>query len=178
MFTKHCAKWGTHGTMPTTKRTTVLSPAAAAEAQIAKLISKYEVEDQKLIQAVREFLQKRFPTANELVYDYARNFVIGYSPTEAGGEGIAALSADADGVRFYLTNGSQLPDPHKFLQGKAGVRYMMLGSAKDLLRPEVEALMVAAEKAAKVPLKASGRGELIMKPSASEKRPRKKSAKR
>ncbi|MBK6753408.1 MAG: hypothetical protein IPG69_07375 [Flavobacteriales bacterium] len=88
--------------MPTAKRTTVLSPAAAAEAQIAKLISKYEVEDQKLIQAVREFLQKRFPTANELVYDYARNFVIGYSPTAAGSEGIAALSADADGVRLYL----------------------------------------------------------------------------
>ncbi|MBK7086981.1 MAG: hypothetical protein IPH53_20970 [Flavobacteriales bacterium] len=118
--------------MPTAKRTTVLSPAAAAEAQIAKLISKYEVEDQKLIQAVREFLQKRFPTANELVYDYARNFVIGYSPTAAGSEGIAALSADADGVRLYLTNGSQLPDPHKFLQGKAQARYLMLGSAKEV----------------------------------------------
>ncbi len=177
MFTKHCAKWGTHGTMPTAKRTTVLSPAAA-EAQIAQLISKYEPKDQKLIQAVREFLQKRFPTANELVYDYARNFVIGYSPTEAGGEGIAALSADADGVRLYLTNGSQLPDPHKLLQGKAQARYIVLKSAAVLLRPEVEALMTAAEKAAKVPLRASGRGELIMKPSASEKRPRKKSAKR
>ncbi|MBK7753376.1 MAG: hypothetical protein IPI41_12440 [Flavobacteriales bacterium] len=160
--------------MPTAKRTTVLSPAAAAEAQIANI---FQVRGgiEKLIQAVREFLQKRFPTANELVYDYARNFVIGYSPTEAGGEGIA-LSADADGVRFSLTNRSFRI--LQFLQGKAGVRYMMLGSAKDLLRPEVEALMVAAEKAAKVPLKASGRGELIMKPSASEKRPRKKSAKR
>ncbi len=127
---------------------------------------------------MRKFLRKRFPTANELVYDYARNFVIGYSPTQAGGEGIAALSADAEGVRLYLTNGSQLPDPHKLLQGKAGARYMTLGSASDLLRPEVEALMIAAEKAAKVTLRASGRGKLIMKPSASEKKPKKEAVKR
>lgn len=162
--------------MPSARTTAPTSPSA--EQRIAGIISKFKPEDQKLIQAVREFLQKRFPTANELVYDYARNFVIGYSPTAAGGEGIAALSADADGVRLYLTNGSILPDPHKLLQGKAQARYMLVASAAVLLRPEVEVLMTAAEKAAKVPLRASGRGELIMKPGASEKRPRKKSAKR
>jgi hypothetical protein len=51
---------------------------------------------------------------------------------------------------------------------------MTLESASDLLRPEVEALMAAAEKAAKVPLRASGRGGLIMKPSASGKKPAKR----
>lgn len=151
---------------------------ASAEQQIAGIISKFEPNAQKLIQAVRKALRKRFPTANELVYDYARNFVIGYSPTEAGGQGIAALNAEAEGVRLYLTNGSLLPDPYKLLQGKAGASYMTLESASDLLRPEVEALMAAAEKAAKIPLRASGRRELIMKPGPSEKRPRKKSAKR
>ena len=148
-------------------------PPASAEQQITALISRFEPKDQKLIQAVRKFLRKRFPTVNELVYDYAKNVVIGYSPTEAGGEGIVAISADGDGIRLYLTNGSKLPDPHKLLLGKAGARYMMLGSAKDLLRSEVEALMTAAEKTAKVPLRASGKGALIMKPSAAEKKPRK-----
>ena len=162
--------------MPSAKTTT---PApASVEKQIAELISRFEAKDQKVFQAARKAVRKRFPTANELVYDYARNFVTGYSPTEAGGEGIAALSLEADGVRFYLTNGAKLPDPHKILQGKAGARYMPLGSAKDLLRPEVEALMTAAVKAAKVPLSATGRGELIMKASASEKKPKKKAAKR
>jgi hypothetical protein len=75
-----------------------------------------------------------------------------------------------------LTNGAKLPDPHKLLQGKAGARYLTLESAKDLLRPEVEALMIAAEKVAKVPLKATGRGELIMKDSASGKKPKKRIA--
>lgn len=164
-----------HITMPRAKATEP-SPASA-EKQIARIISKLEPKEQKLIQALRKALRKRFPTANELVYDYARNFVIGYSPTQAGGQGIAALSADAGGVRLYLTNGAELPDPHKLLQGKAGARYMMLGSAGDLLRPEVESLMTAAERAVKFPLAASGRGQLIMKPGSSEKKPRKKPAK-
>ena len=134
---------------------------------------------------MRKFLRKRFPTVNELVYDYAKNFVVGYSPTEAGGEGIVAISADLPiagkrevGVRLYLTNGAKLPDPNKLLQGKAQARYLMLESAKDLLRPEVEALMTAAEKTAKVPLRTTGKGAVIIKPSASEKKPKKKAAKR
>ena len=158
-------------------KTTAPTPASA-EQQIAGIISKFDAKDQKLIQSVRKAIRKRFPTLNELVYDYARNFVIGYSPTEAGGQGIVALSADGDGVRFYLTNGAKLPDQHKLLQGKAGARYMTLESDKDLLRPEVETLMAAAEKGSKVPLRTSGKGALIMKPSASEKKPRKKAVKR
>lgn len=162
--------------MPPTK--TAAPAAASAEAQIATLISRFETKDQQLFQEVRKALRKRFPTANELVYDYARNFVVGYSATQAGGEGIAALSLEADGVRFYLTNGANLPDPHKLLQGKAGARYITVGSVKDLLRPEVEVLMQAAESTAKVKLPATGRGELIMKASTSGTKPRKKPAKR
>lgn len=140
------------------------------EQRIAVIISRFEAKDQEIFQAARKAVRKRFPTANELVYDYARNFVIGYSPTHAGGEGIAALSLEPDEVRFYLTHGSKLPDPYKLLQGKAGARYIILTAAKELLRPEVEALMNEAEKAAKVPLKATGRGELIMKESARGKK--------
>ena len=175
LFLRTTAGKDGHRTMPSAKPTSSATPSA--EQQIAALLTRFDPKDQELLQEVRKFLRKRFPAANELVYDYARNFVIGYSPTEAGGEGIVALSAEADGVRFYLTNGSKLPDPHKLLQGKAGARYMMLLSAKDLLRPEVEALLIAAEKAAKVPLPATGRGTLIMKPSTSEKKPKKRPAK-
>lgn len=159
-----------NATKPAPRSKSAATTPASAEQRIAKLISRFDPQDQKLLQAARKALRKRFPTANELVYDYARNFVIGYSPTEAGGQGIAALSLEPDGVRFYLTQGAKLPDPHKLLQGKAGARYITLSSAKDLLRPEVEALRKAAEKIATVPLKSTGRGELIMKDSASGKK--------
>lgn len=153
------------------------SVPSSSEDRISDLLMRFDADRQQLIRSVRKAMQDRFPTANELVYDYARSFVIGYSPTEAGGEGIAALSADAGGVRFYLTQGASLPDPHKLLQGKAGARYIQVGSAAVLLKPEVEALMKAAEKAAKVPLPATGRGRVIIKPGGSEKKPRKKPAK-
>lgn len=163
--------------MPKAKSTPDPDPASAEE-RITAIIAKFSDSQQKLIIAARKALRKRFPTANELVYDYARNFVIGYSPTHAGGEGIAALSADTESVRLYLTQGASLPDPNRILQGKAGARYMVLGSAKDIARPEVEALIVAAEKMAKVPLPVKGRGAVIIKPSGAEKKVKKKAAKR
>lgn len=150
-------------------RTTTPDPASAKE-RIAKLISRFEEKDQKLFQAVRKILCKRFPTANELVYAYTGKAVIGYSPTHAGGEGIVALSLDASGVRLYLTQGATLADPHKLLHGKAGARYLVPISAKYLLRPEVEALFTAAQKNAKVPLPATGRGEVVIKASAAAKK--------
>lgn len=143
---------------------------ASAEERIAALIAPFGVSEQKLFRALRKAVRKRFPTTNELVYAYTGKAVIGYSPTQAGGEGIAALSLDAHGVRLYLTQGATLPDPHKLLQGKAGARYLVPASAKDLERPEVEALFAAAARSAQVPLPAAGRGEVIIKSEKSKKR--------
>ena len=56
----------------------------SGEQQIKGFIAKYEPKYQRLIRSVRKALRKRFPTANELIYDYNNAFVIGYSPTERG----------------------------------------------------------------------------------------------
>jgi hypothetical protein len=53
--------------------------AAAAEKQLATFIRKFNAGDQQLIRAIRNALRKRFPTANELVYDNYDFFVIGSS---------------------------------------------------------------------------------------------------
>lgn len=144
-----------------------------AEERIATLIARFDAEGQQLFQAMRKVLRKRFPTLNELVYDYGKKVVIGYSPTEAGGEGLLALSADGEGIRIYLTNGSTLPDPHKLLHGKAGARYMVIESAMVLQRPEVEALLVASVKHAKVPVPTSGKGKVIVKETTASKKAKK-----
>ncbi|MCB9165790.1 MAG: hypothetical protein H6592_15370 [Flavobacteriales bacterium] len=150
------------------------SSTASIEVHIVALVAGYTSSDQQLFQSLRKALRQRFPTLNELVYDYGKKVVIGYSPTEAGGEGLVALSLDADGVRVYLTNGSKLPDPHKLLRGKAGARYLTPSSSKDLVRPEVEAQMAAAEKLSKMPLPATGSGQTIIKATAAAKRSGKK----
>ena len=59
--------------------------------------------------------------------------------------------------------------------GKAGImRYIMLESAADLNRQEVEALMVAATNKLIIPFPPSGKGGLIIKESKRKKADRKK----
>lgn len=136
----------------------------SAEQQLAGLIAKFEPKNQKLIKSVRRALQKRFPTVNELVYDYTRSLVIGYSPNERGSDGVVAMSADANGVRLFFNNGVSLPDPHKILLGDGRqTRYIRIEASGDLLRPEVESLLTAAVGKVTTPLARSGRGELIIK---------------
>lgn len=65
-----------------------------------------------------------------------------------------------------------------FLVMWACQRNMVLVSAKDLRRPEAEALIRSAEKTAMVPLKALRRGDLIMKDSTPGKKPKRTAAKR
>ena len=84
------------------------------EAQLRSFIDRLDPKDQKLFRSVRAAVRKRFPTANELAYDYSNSVVIGYSPTDRGIDGIVSIAGRADGVRLYLMNGPQLPDPKGF----------------------------------------------------------------
>src|SRR5215470_949828 len=147
------------------------------EAQLRACIDKLDPKDQKLFRSVRAAVRKRFPTANELAYDYSDSVVIGYSPTDRGIDGIVSIAARADGVRLYLMHGPQLPDPKKLLLGSGKqVRFVRVEAASQLAHPDVEALMAAAMDRASVPLPSKGRGSLIMKSGAAKQRPRQKPA--
>ncbi len=141
--------------------TTTGQTPPSAERQLAGLIAKFEPKNQKLIKSVRRALRKRFPTVNELVYDYTRSLVISYSPNERGSDGIVAMSADAKGVRLYFTHGVSLPDPHGILLGDGRqTRYIRIEASKVLLRPEVESLMTAAMRKVTIPRSRADRGRL------------------
>ena len=145
-------------------------PASAAT-ELAALIAKFEPAIRKKFKAVRAALRKRFPTANELVYEYASSLVISYSPSEHGIQGVVGISATAEDVRLYITHANRLPDPHGILQGKGSqARYVELAKPTDLKRPEIEALVAAAVKLAKPPLGKTGGGQLIIKATAANKR--------
>jgi hypothetical protein len=147
------------------------------EAQLKLLIGKFDAQKQRLIRAVRSALRKRFPTANELVYDYGFSLVIAYSPTEQGIEGIVSIAARADGVSLYFTNGPKLPDPKKLLMGSAKmVRFIPVKSASRLKHPDVEALIAGAIKLSRVRLPSTGGGKLVIKTSGAKKKPRRKPA--
>jgi hypothetical protein len=156
----------------TSRRTTPEDP----EAQLELFVGKFDYAHQKLIRAVRKALKRRFPTANELVYDNYNFFVIGYSPTERPSDSIVSLAAGANGVGLCFPYcGARLPDPHKLLLGSGTKnRFIRLDSAKVLSRPEIEALISAAVSLTKAPLPGEGRGKLIIRSVSKKQRPRRK----
>ena len=155
--------------------------AKELEEQINSYIAKYEPKHQPLIRALRRTLRRRFPTAQELVYDYSKFFVIGYSATQRGSDSIVALAAGADGVKLYFSYLAKLPDPKKILLGSGKqTRYIRVESDKVLARPEVKALLTAASARAKFPLEKTGSGNVVIKSNSAIRKTRRrpKSAKR
>jgi hypothetical protein len=149
-------------------------PAAArrsAEAELRALIEKFAPAHLRPISAMRRVLRKRLPTAHEIVYEYDGFFVISYSPSGHGYEGVLALRGSADGVRLYLSRGKELPDPAKLLQKTGGqTRWIDLEDASTLARPEVVRLIDGAIALNRVPFARAGNGSVIMSPSSAKKR--------
>ena len=154
------------------------SKAPTPEAELRSCIDRLDPKNQKLMRSVRAAVRKRFPTAHELAYDYSSQVVISYSPTDRAIEAIVAIAGRADGVRLYLMNGPQLPDPKGLLLGSGKqTRFVQLETASQLAQPDVKALIAAAVDQSTVPLPSEGKGTLIIKSSAAKRRPRRKPTK-
>ncbi len=148
------------------------------EAQLRSFYGRLDPKHQKFVRSVRAALRKRLPAANELAYDYASFFVIAYSPTDRGIDGIVSIAARADRVDLYFNQGPKLPDPKKLLLGSGKqTRFVHLETARQLANPDVEGFIAAAIDHAIVPLPSRGKGVLIIKTNktvAVKKRPRRK----
>jgi hypothetical protein len=163
--------------MKAAKKTAPKGPADT-EKQLNSFIDKFESKNQALIRAVRKALRKRLPTANGLAYDNYNFFVIGYGPTERPSDCVLSVAAGANGVGLCFIRGASLPDPHKILLGSGKqTRFIRIGSAEVLARPEVEALIAAAVAKSKTPMGPSGKGTLIIRAVSAKQRPRRKPAK-
>ena len=149
-----------------------------AEAQLRAYIDRIDPKKQKLIRSLRAAVRKRFPTANELAYDYRHSLVISYSPTDRGIDAVVAISARATGVSLYFNQGPQLPDPKRLLLGSGKqTRFIQVEAASQLAHPDVEALIAATIDQARVPLPSKGKGSLIIKSDGAKKPPRPKPSK-
>ena len=146
------------------------SPAS----QLKSFLAKFDPAMAKLIHACRSAMRKRFPTANELVYDNYNFFVIGYCPTEVPSDCRISLAANSKGVHLNFLDGSKLPDPHKLLQGSGSLnRFLRLENAAALNKPEGNALFAAAEAQTHPAFAKSGAGKLIIRSVSKKQRPRK-----
>jgi hypothetical protein len=141
----------------------------SAEARLRTLIANFAPSHLRLIGAMRRWLRKRLPTSHEVMYEYRDFFVISYSPSERGYEGVLAIRASAIGVRLYFNRGKELPDPAKLLQGSGSqTRWMNVEGASTLARPEVARLIEEAIAHNRVPFAHAGRGSVVFRSTSAK----------
>ena len=148
-----------------------------AETQLASYFAKYEPAIAKLGKALRAKLRARLPGLFEIVYVYDNQnaLVIAYSPTEHGYEGLCSIALYPRCVKLFFAQGPLLSksDPHKLLQGSGKtVRHVVLNAVADFDRAEIEVLMAAALKLAKLRLDANAKGSVIIRAEAQKQRAR------
>lgn len=146
----------------------------SAETQLRTLINKFAPSHLRLIGAIRRSLQKRLPTAHEVVYEYGNQgaVLISYSPSEHGYEGVLAIRATADGVKLYFNQGKELPDPEKLLQGSSQTRWINVEAVSTLARPAVARLIEEAIAHNRVPFARTGSGSVVIRSTAAAKQRR------
>ena len=149
----------------------------SAETQIASFFAKYDPATVKLGKALRAKLRDRLPGLFELVYVYEsqNSLVISYSPTETGSDAVCAIALYPRRVNLFFAGGALLSksDPSGLLQGRGkAVRHVVLDSVADFDRAEIEVLIAAALKLAKLRLDASAKGSVIIKAAAQKQRMR------
>src|SRR4026207_1597232 len=121
--------------MTSKPRTTSPSPAR----QMREVIGQVDPAVAKILRACRATLQKRLPTAVELIYDNYNFFVIGYCSTPKASDCIVSLTGSSNGVGLCFAHGAKLPDPKGWLQGGGKqTRFIRLPSAAVLKAPAVE----------------------------------------
>jgi hypothetical protein len=135
----------------------------SAEAVLRSLIDQFAPAHVRLVGAMRRWLQKRLPTAHEVVYEYRDCFVVSYSPSEHGYQGVLAIRGSADAVKLYFSSGKGLPDPEKLLQGSAKARWIQVEGASTLARPAVVHLVDEAIARSPVPFASAGRGPVVIR---------------
>jgi hypothetical protein len=149
----------------------------SAEAQVRTLIARFAPAQLRLLGIMRRSLRKRLPTAHEVVYEYRDCFVISYSPNDHGYEGVLAIRASANGISLYFNRGKELPDPAKLLQGSGKqTRSIHLEGASTLARPEVARLIDEAIACNPVPFARAGRGSVVIRSTAAQRRQRRRPA--
>jgi hypothetical protein len=145
-----------------------------SDQQLKGFIAKFTPAMGKLIRECRAAMRKRFPTANELVYDNYNFFVIGYCTTERPSDCVVSLAANSQGIGLHFYYGATLTDPHGVLEGSGSQnRFVRLvDGAATLSRPEVAELIDAAVAQADPPFAKRGSGKLIIRSIAAKQRPR------
>jgi hypothetical protein len=152
-------------------------PDPSPARQLAGLIARFDPAVAREARAGLTRLRRLVPAgAVRMVYDNWNGLVIGFGPTERASDAPLSLLVVADHVTLcFIREGSSLPDPRHLLAGSGSVvRHLRLGSARDLDRAPVKALIRAALQKSGAPFRKTGPSPLVIKSISARQRPRRK----
>jgi len=114
--------------------------------EVYELLAPYSPEVRNLALATREYLLKLIPGATEQADAKAK--VIGYGFGTRYKDMVCSLMPSKAGVTLGIAWATELPDPHRLLQGTGKVhRHVKIKSKSDLRAPALKTLLKAAHKA-------------------------------
>jgi hypothetical protein len=141
--------------------------------ELEGFIDRFTPEIATLGRRALERMRARLPGAIQMVYDNWNGLVIGFGPNERPSDAIFSVVLFPRSVALCFLQGAGLDDPHGILRGSGTVnRHVVLESADDIARPEVEDLIVRALASARTPLDSAQEGRLIIRSISARQRPR------
>ncbi len=146
----------------------------SAIVQLNEFLSKYNPEIAAKAKSALLKMRKFLPGATELVYDNYNALAIGFAPTERVSDVVFSIALYPRWISlFFLQSGASLKDPKKLLKGSGvRVRHIVLESADDLDKREIQALMNQALEFAYVPFDSTQKNRIVIKSISAKQRPR------
>jgi hypothetical protein len=159
------------------RRSPAAKPSRDADRRLAAFIDKYSPEIAALARAALAKMRQRLPGAVELVYDNYNALAIGFGPTDRTSDLVFSITLYPRWVSLFFTQGAELPDPRKLLEGSGKrIRHIVLADADTLDQPAVQALIAQALTRAEKPLDKKTRGGIVIKSVLAKQRPRRPAA--
>ena len=87
-----------------------------------RFLSKFEPNVQEIALGMREFVWRRYPQSNELIYDKKNGLSVGWGFTDKAGDIFVSFACYSKHVNFGFHHGNLLTDPQKMLSG-SGSQY-------------------------------------------------------
>ena len=151
--------------------------ASSPARQLAAFIARFSPAVAKDARAALARMARLLPAGSvRMVYDNWNGLVVGFGPTDRASDAVVSILIVADHVTLcFIDDAPSLPDPEKLLKGSGNVvRHIRLGSAADLDRAPIKALINAAVARSQPSFPRRAPSKLVIKSISPKQRPRRK----
>ena len=113
---------------------------------LLKFLKPFSDENRELALWLREFVWKKYPNCNELIYDNYNALAFGWSTSDRLGDTFCSVAVfGKEYVHFGFYWGNQIADPEKRLEGKGNqYRYIKVYNKKDFPKAYISKLVKEA----------------------------------